>query len=98
MVDWCLVDWCLVEKQFCRPVHAFWHLVDLMLGPCWHLFMTDGHDFGTTGHHCGTPGQQVVVWGTHVSNLIGLWLLSGPSWVAFFTIVGHYFDSWGLEW
>ena len=68
-----------------------------MLGPCWHLFGTCGHDFGTTGHHCGTPGQEVVVWGTHVSNLMRFWLLSGPCGAPFFIIGGHYFDSWGLE-
>jgi hypothetical protein len=69
-----------------------------MLGPCWHLFGTCGHDFGTTGHHCGTPGQQVVAWGTHVWNLMRFWRFSGPCGAPFFTIGGHYFDSWRLEW
>ena len=91
LVDWCLVDWCLVEKQFCRPFHAFWHRVDLMWGPCWHLFGTCGHDFGTTGHHCGTPGQQVVAWGTHVWNLMRFWRFSGPCGAPFFTIGGSLF-------
>ena len=35
---------------------------------------------------------------THVWNLIRFWLFSGPCWVPFFTIGGHYFDSGGLEW
>ena len=80
-----------------RPVHAFWHRVDLMLGPCWHLFGTCRNDFGTTGHHGETPGQQFVVCETHVWNLMRYWVLSEPCGTPFFNIGGHYFDSWGLE-
>ena len=69
-----------------RPVHAFWHRVDFMLAPCWHLFGTCGHDFGTTGHHGETPGQQFVVCETHVWNLMRFWLLSGPCGALFFII------------
>ena len=71
-----------------RPVHAFWHRVDLMLAPCWPLFGTCGHDFGTTGHYGEIPGQQFGVCETHVWNLMRFWLLSGsceapfsPLWV-----------------